>query len=210
MCAGAGPAPRYVRFDDAVAGWGGIDWDDTYNGRSGSAIDPAQCGAGLWRPLRTLAYDRCGVALPSSVAEQPRPRVVLLGRNEFDKRHILNADSLVTELRAALPGVAVDRVVFQDLSPTEQLRELAATTVLVSTIGSASFRLVFLPDGAAMVSVGAPLVRPSLRCSCLTARTPFRRNYVPARAAMVSVGATPRSAVSHAHSMSATGQPIDP
>ena len=41
----------------------------------------------------------------------------------------------------------------------EQIELLARTTVLVSTIGSRSFRLVYLPDGAQMVIVGPPLWR---------------------------------------------------
>ena len=39
----------------------------------------------------------------------------------------------------------------------EQIELLARTTVLVSTIGSRSFRLVYLPDGAQMIIVSPPL-----------------------------------------------------
>ena len=39
----------------------------------------------------------------------------------------------------------------------EQIELLSRTTVLVSTIGSRSFRLIYLPDGAQMIIVSPPV-----------------------------------------------------
>jgi hypothetical protein len=70
-------------------------------------------------------------------------------------------------LRERFPHVDVDIVQMRDLSPPEQLDELARTSVLISNLGSKSFRLVMLPDGA-QACIRAP--RRSAPCCAVLLR----------------------------------------
>ena len=51
-------------------------------------------------------------------------------------------------MRERFPHADVDVLQMRDLSKAEQLEELSRTSVLVSNLGSKSFRMVLLPDGA--------------------------------------------------------------
>ena len=76
---------------------------------------------------------------------------------------MLGRDLAAATLRQRFPEARVIVRDMMQLSPDEQMHELARTSVLITTAGSASFRLVYLPDGAAVVLVGAPEVRVNLR-----------------------------------------------
>ena len=51
-------------------------------------------------------------------------------------------------LRKRFPDVYVDLVLMRELATQRQLEILASASVLVSTVGSKSFRMAFLQDGA--------------------------------------------------------------
>ena len=150
----AGLQPRYVLWRDALAGWAGLDFDPNH-----SAVGPAMCAAERFAPLRAAAYARYGITHVAAPALPGPPRVVVLGRSEKESRRFIDAAATVAALQRALPEAAVEYVELMEASPEEQMALLSRTSVLVTTVGSASFRLLFLPDGAAVVLVGAPLVR---------------------------------------------------
>jgi Glycosyltransferase 61 len=109
------------------------------------------CGPRAWRVMRAHAYASAGLRLRTA-AELPRPRIVILGGNPKsshpERRQIINKDQLIPALRTRFSGVDIDVVEMRDLSVPQQLAELSRTSVLVSPLGSKSFRLVMLPDGA--------------------------------------------------------------
>lgn len=150
---------------DAVAGWAGLDFDPNH-----STVGPAMCAAERFTPLRAAAYRRYGIPhVPAPQLPGP-PRVVVLGRSEKESRRFIDAAATVAALRSAFPDAQVEYVELMEASPEEQVQLLARTSVLVTTVGSASFRLLFLPDGASVVLVGAPLVRRHLACPRLPCR----------------------------------------
>ena len=94
VCAGRGESPRYVRFHDAIAGWGGVDFDLNHSQRQ---LSPTQCTAANIKPVRDLAYRYYGIpAVPA--ARLPKQRIVFLGRNETDYRQFLEPNKIVSAL----------------------------------------------------------------------------------------------------------------
>ncbi|KAJ3117518.1 hypothetical protein HDU96_006447 [Phlyctochytrium bullatum] len=63
-------------------------------------------------------------------------------------RSIYNIDKVRAFLAKRYPGVEVKVLDFKDLTITEQLREMMATTLIVTPPGGISMVLPFLPDGA--------------------------------------------------------------
>ena len=53
-------------------------------------------------------------------------------------------------------GVRIEHVEISVLPLAEQLELISQATVLVSNIGSRSFRLIYLPNGATTILVGPP------------------------------------------------------
>lgn len=146
-CAGS----RYLFFPDLVAGYGPRDLRTL-------GAQPWMCAPPQFRALRDRAYRRAG--LPPA-APPPRTHIVLLDRDATDKRRISNVRAVAYALRTAFPDASVAAVNMRSRSVAEQLAELAATTVFVTTVGSASFRLILLPDSALVVLIGPPELRTS-------------------------------------------------
>jgi hypothetical protein len=63
------------------------------------------------------------------------------------------AQELAAAARRHFPGAHVHALSLIYLSPLEQMAILSRTTVLVSNIGSRSFRMIFLPDGAQVSNI---------------------------------------------------------
>ena len=110
-----------------------------------------------FRRLRNSAYAAAGI-LPGP-ARACAPRVLVLNGRTGDKRGLLNVRNVADTLRAAFPEAHVSVRTIADLTARQQLEELSETTVLVSNIGSRSFRLALLRDGASAVLIGPPQVR---------------------------------------------------
>jgi hypothetical protein len=100
--------------------------------------------------MRDIAYEEAGVTHIPAI-EQPQQVITILARDvKVERRGILNLDEISAALTDAFPDASVEVhwMKRDSLSPSEQLDVLARTTVLVSNIGSASFRMIYLPDGA--------------------------------------------------------------
>ena len=108
------------------------------------------CEPTAWRAMRAHAYAAAAVAhVPAPL--QPTQQVTIFGSNAAaveESRRLLNDEELAAELRRALPAANVTVVEIADLAVDEQIAVLARTTLLISMLGSKSFRLAFLPDGA--------------------------------------------------------------
>ena len=61
-----------------------------------------------------------------------------------------------------LAGVCMEHVQISTYPLKEQLQLLSQATVMVSNIGSRSFRLIYLPNGASTILVGPPEYHPLL------------------------------------------------
>jgi hypothetical protein len=152
----AGPeeeaSPRYILWHDVIAGWAGIDFDPN-NQPVGSAL----CSAGRFKPLRQAAYEAYSIS-PLPVNKLDRTRITILGKSEQETRQFLEVDKAIAALTKSFLEVEVTYVEMMDMPPSKQAKILSETSVLITAVGSASFRLLLLPDGAAVVLVGAPLV----------------------------------------------------
>jgi hypothetical protein len=94
--------------------------------------------------------------------ERPAKPLILLNDKRFgadnkvDRRMIIDIDGLVSNLSALYPAAEVKAVRFRDLTVTEQIRWTTRAKVFITTQGSSSFLMVFLPAGATCVMVGSP------------------------------------------------------
>eukprot|EP00892_Ulva_mutabilis_P004473 jgi/Ulvmu1/2398/UM131_0010.1 len=158
-----GRKQRWVRFRKVLAGRGSTALDvhvgvgGTSNLNHRFSYWAHMCAPWPWRSMRALAYGNNGV--PHVPAASLKPLVVLLDGHENERRQFENGEAMAEELQRELPGVEVQWLVISALTSKEQIELLARTTVLVSTIGSRSFRLVYLPDGAQMIIVSPPCWR---------------------------------------------------
>lgn len=78
------------------------------------------------------------------------------GTLQDDRRMLLDIEALSRQLAAAFPHADVLPVRLRDLGMPDQLRLMAATRVFVTTSGSSSQPLVFMPRGATAIVVGQP------------------------------------------------------
>ena len=139
---------RYIRFSDIIAGWGR---------QLGPKDGPAACTQQQWQPMRDLAYQRAGIAHIPAALLAPQ-RVTILVNSPDEPRGMPNIEQILPALRAQHPHVDFKLEPMKERDAMEQMRVLAATSVLVTNVGSRSFRLVYLPDGAHVILVGAPEV----------------------------------------------------
>ena len=158
---------RWVRFCEVVVGAGGYTADMARRyplepkgmGRAGSG------NAQAWKDFRHFMLQGAGV--------YPRAsndfKVLVHMKDAGDKRKIDNPADVgaclsTTRLMNTFKGEGFDQSVnivysevqFQSLSVKEQLKELSDTSLYITTQGSAAFRWVFLPPGAAVVVFGSP------------------------------------------------------
>ena len=61
---------------------------------------------------------------------------------------MLNVPDIQEGLQLAFPATTVVALPLRNLSAVEQLQYLETVSVMITTAGSASFRLIFLPTGA--------------------------------------------------------------
>jgi Glycosyltransferase 61 len=140
---------EWLRFKRLIAGHG-QSMESSWRSLP-STLMSFLCGPRSWRVMRAHAYAAAGLPLRTA-SQLPRPRIVIFGGNPKsshpERRQILNEKELVPALRTRFSAVDIDVVAMRDLSVRQQLAELSRTTVLISPLGSKSFRLVMLPDGA--------------------------------------------------------------
>lgn len=116
---------------------------------------PDACEGPGFLSQQQIAYGNAGI-VPRTVHQLPRIKVLFGDKKMADKRRIVNIPETVEHLRIQFPGVEVKTLIMSALDSQEQLEELSTTTVFITSIGSSSFRLIYLPEGAHTILVGAP------------------------------------------------------
>ena len=131
---------RYVHIERALASGAGSFWVDW-----GSKTQV--CAHAHWQAQRDHAY-RLNAVQHTPVREQTRMLISVLYKPEGDKRRLLIGPSVVRAVQRQYPGADVEVHNAMNEEPDAQLQWLSRTSILVTNIGSASFRLLYLPDGA--------------------------------------------------------------
>lgn len=116
---------------------------------------PEACEGPGFLSQQRIAYRNAGIA-PRTVHQLPKVKVLFGDKPLDDKRRILNIPETMQHLRKHFPGVEFKSLIMSSLEAEEQLKELSTTTVFITPIGSSSFRLIYLPEGAHTILVGAP------------------------------------------------------
>ena len=70
----------------------------------------------------------------------------------------MNTAAVLPALKARFPNVEFLPMFLEKLSARDQLKILSETTILISTSGSASMRLIYLPTGAHAIITSFPIV----------------------------------------------------
>jgi Glycosyltransferase 61 len=154
------------------------------------------CRPHAWRAIRKSAYAAAGITHVATSAQKQHRIVFLSGRSQNhhpEARLIVNEDDIAAAMRTRFPDVEVVLLSMRDLTPEQQLQELSTATVMISTLGSKSFRMVLMPDGAQ--------VRPALHMrlqlhalTCLVDITSLCLGLLHARPAVVdSAAVTPHA-----------------
>ena len=125
------------------------------------------CERAHWQAQRDHAY-RLNAVPHVPVADQARTLISILYKPKRDKRRAIFSASVLAAVRARWPDADVE--VHDGMSETAdaQLAWLSRTSVLITNVGSAGFRLLYLPDGAqvrACPACGGEACREFM-CSC--------------------------------------------
>jgi hypothetical protein len=134
---------RYIIFDTSRMGNGDRDLRNV-----------KKCNSADIRKQRDRVMTRIGVVPTHS----DRLRIAILDKTNGDKRRLTNVDSVVSDLRREFPEMDVNPMLFLSMNATRNLQVIADTDILITNVGSPSFRLLHLQDGARVILVGAPSV----------------------------------------------------
>lgn len=131
---------RYILFDNVLASGVGKRWTP-FGSRT------KVCEKSHFKALRNLAYTLNAVPLVHA-SEQQRVRISFLYKGPKDKRRMVVSDDVLRAVEARFPEVDV-RVYDATTQETDaQLAWLSKTSIFVANVGSPSFRMLYLPDGA--------------------------------------------------------------
>lgn len=149
--------PRYVHIESALASGSSVRWT-----RHGSKT--RICSRAHWQAQRDHAYHLNGMT-HTPVRAQARMLISVLYKPKEDKRRMLISEPVLRAVRERYPDADIEVHDAMAEKPDVQLRWLGRTTILITNIGSASFRLLYLPDGA-QVRSGAATPVTCRRCVC--------------------------------------------
>jgi hypothetical protein len=152
-----GGAVRYVRLQNVLASGASMDW--TKGGDASRA-----CARARFREMRGTAYRLFNVP-HAPAAQQERVTLSVLVKTEKDKRQMLVPGATADAVRERFPGVDIDFHVAANEDLGVQLSWLSRTSIFLCNIGSPSFRMVFLPDGAQVQRPLAPRLLPNACCT---------------------------------------------
>ena len=148
--------PRYLRLRQALlSGSSDRHWTDAAGACKGA--DFAQ--------MRDHAHALNGIVAPQR-APSDRVRLAVVLKATSDRRQLIVPPAVVRAVREKFPQVDVELHTAAQEDEGAQLSWLARTDILVSNLGSASFRMMLLPDGA---QVGGVPAGYSALCSCVSA-----------------------------------------
>ena len=140
------PARTHMRISVALVSSQGAYWT-----LHGDKTRP--CVRSAFRDMRDAAYEKFGVPhVPA--ARRGTLRIGFIVKKARDRRRMLVPRGVVDAIRARYPEATIEWHVGQDEPLDTQIAWLARTDILVGNIGSPSFRLVYLPDGAQAIVAG--------------------------------------------------------
>eukprot|EP00892_Ulva_mutabilis_P012457 jgi/Ulvmu1/9584/UM054_0014.1 len=157
---GARRGVKYIQFSEIIAGMGPVDIT-SHVGKMKVKPDSRtlsawahMCAPFPFAAMRDVAYRLHGLQVSS--APDLEPFVLFLDGKPREKRHLTNAGAIIPTLKKKFPGVRMEHVQISEYSLQKQLELLSQATVVISNIGSRSFRLIYLPNGATTILVGPP------------------------------------------------------
>eukprot|EP00892_Ulva_mutabilis_P012438 jgi/Ulvmu1/9567/UM053_0056.1 len=151
---------KYIRFSEIIAGQGPADIASQVGSlelpvTSGRMAAWAHmCGPFPFTAMRDVAYRNFGLKV--AAAPDLEPFVLFIDGQPHERRHLTNAKELLPTLRKTFPGVRMQHAEISRYPLEEQLELLSKATIVVSNIGSRSFRLIYVPNGATTILVGPP------------------------------------------------------
>ena len=116
--------------------------------RRWTANDPNACRGKAFAAVREHAQRLLGIAARPPRKPSSRVRLAFLIKNEGDNRRMLVPPAVLQAVRRTFPTVDIELHHAQDEAEDVQVQWLSRTDILVSNIGSNSFRMIYLPDGA--------------------------------------------------------------
>lgn len=144
--------PRYVHMRQALASAAGMDWT-----RDGD--ETRICKFSKFRQMRDLAYSLFDVPhVPAP--EQERIVLSIVVKLEGDKRRMIVPKEVTDAVQRRWPHVDVELHPVANEDVDVQMNWLSRTSIFVANIGSPSFRMVYLPDGAQVRTAFAALICP--------------------------------------------------
>ena len=150
--------PQYILVREALLSGMSNRWWTT----EGEACKRAQYSA-----LRDHAWSIYGIQPKAARKPADRIRMTFLIKAESDRRQMLVGPEVLDAVRTNFPQIDIDLQVASAQEQSVQLRWLAETDIFVSNIGSASFRMLYLPDGA-QVRLLAPCDRIDMQSRTLS------------------------------------------
>ena len=148
MPGAAAPAHTHMHIPHALVSSQGAYWT-----LHGARTRP--CVHSAFRSMRDAAYQRFGVPhIPA--ARHDALRISFIVKKSTDRRRLIVPRSVADAIRARYPEATIEWHIGQDEPLPTQIAWLARTSILVGNIGSSSFRLVLLPDGAQAIIAGGP------------------------------------------------------
>jgi hypothetical protein len=148
---------RYVHVKHALISASGSDW--TRNGDKSGV-----CSSAHFDALRDTAYRLYDVPhVPAHL--QPRMLLSVVVKTERDKRRMIFSRDVAEAVQQKY-HLDVEFHVAANEEQSVQLDWLARTSIFVCNIGSPSFRLVLLPDGAQVHKLRLVAGSCCCRCAC--------------------------------------------
>lgn len=115
----------------------------------------SKCTSKDVRKQRDLVMNNMGVQ-PS---HSEKLRITILDKTLGDKRRIINVGEITASLRHKFPNMIIKPMLFLAMNATRNLQTIVDTDILITNVGSPSFRLLHLQDNARVIMVGAPSIK---------------------------------------------------
>ena len=129
-----------MRLESALVSGASEDW--TFEGRRTKA-----CGAARWRAQRDLAYALAGIKhVPAH--EPKRAKVSVIWKGPSERQRLFIGQDVLDLIGNRFPDIDLEMHDVMRESAAAQMAWLARTSILITNIGSPSYRLMYLPDGA--------------------------------------------------------------
>ena len=131
---------RYIHFESILASGIGERW-------VGAGTLDRICEKSHFRNMRDLAYTlNARPIIPAN--RQPRIHISFLYKKPGDKRRMVVDKQVLEAVQARFPDadIKMHDATVQDTDT--QVAWLSRTSVFIANVGSPSFRMVYLPDGA--------------------------------------------------------------